>query len=206
MKHKTRLLPLAGLLLAGGILCTGCGGAAPASSAPAAVSTASSVEEVSAMDGYDYLNDYIGLWGYYDIDLWLRVHEDSTFEFVNSEDEAIYTGTADADEYGMDLYFDDDTPQMRLDLSVSGDLLEVGSSDALHPVDAIVSRATCWRWGLRMRCTRWMPSSPGRPALRKMGWRSMPPWIPLTPSSWTAACAALPERAAATTPTCATGR
>lgn len=37
--------------------------AAPASSAPAAVSTASSVEEVSAMDGYDYLNDYIGLWG-----------------------------------------------------------------------------------------------------------------------------------------------
>lgn len=144
MKHKTRLLPLAGLLLAGGILCTGCGGAAPASSAPAAVSTASSVEEVSAMDGYDYLNDYIGLWGYYDIDLWLRVHEDSTFEFVNSEDEAIYTGTADADEYGMDLYFDDDTPQMRLDLSVSGDLLEVGSSDALHPVDAIVSRATCF--------------------------------------------------------------
>ena len=43
------------------------------------------------MAGYDYLNDYIGLWGYYDIDLWLRVHEDSTFEFVNSEDEAIYT-------------------------------------------------------------------------------------------------------------------
>ena len=77
------------------------------------------------MDGYDYLNDYIGLWGYYDIDLWLRVHEDSTFEFVNSEDETIYTGTADADKYGMDLYFDDDTPQMRLDLSVSGDLLEV---------------------------------------------------------------------------------
>ena len=35
--------------------------AAPASSAPAAGSTASSVEEVSAMDGYDYLNDYIGL-------------------------------------------------------------------------------------------------------------------------------------------------
>lgn len=110
MKHKTRLLPLVSLLLAGGILCTGCGGAAPASSAPAAVSTASPVEEISAMDGYDYLNDYIGLWGYYDIDLWLRVHEDSTFEFVNSEDEAIYTGTADADEYGMDLYFDDDTP------------------------------------------------------------------------------------------------
>ena len=154
MKHKTRLLPLVGLLLAGGILCTGCGGAAPASSAPAAVSTASSVEEVSAMDGYDYLNDYIGLWGYYDIDLWLRVHEDSTFEFVNSEDEAIYTGTADADEYGMDLYFDDDTPQMRLDLSVSGDLLEVGSSDALHPVDAIVSQATCFeKNGLEINAT-----------------------------------------------------
>mgnify|MGYP000620096854 CR=1 FL=1 len=34
------------------------GDAAPASSAPAAVSTAFSVEEVSAMDGYDYLNDY----------------------------------------------------------------------------------------------------------------------------------------------------
>ena len=131
MKHKTRLLPLVSLLLAGGILCTGCGGAAPAESpvwggaapasgAPAAVSTASPVEEVSAMDGYDYLNDYIGLWGYYNIDLWLRVHEDSTFEFVNSEDEAIYTGTADADEYGMDLYFDDDTPQMRLGLSLNG--------------------------------------------------------------------------------------
>ena len=142
MKNKTHLLPLASLLLAGGILCTGCGGDAPASSVPADVSTASSAEEVDAMDGYDYINDYVGLWGYYDIELWLRVHEDSTFEFVNSEDETIYTGTADADKYGMDLYFDDDTPQMRLDLSVSGDLLEEGSSDALHPVDAIVSRAT----------------------------------------------------------------
>ena len=29
MKNKTHLLPLAGLLLAGGILCTGCGGDAP---------------------------------------------------------------------------------------------------------------------------------------------------------------------------------
>lgn len=96
------------------------------------------------MDGYDYINDYVGLWGYYDIELWLRVHEDSTFEFVNSEDETIYTGTAAADKYGMDLYFDDDTPQMRLDLSVSGDLLEEGSSDTLHPVDAIVSRVTCF--------------------------------------------------------------
>ena len=51
MKHKTRLLPLAGLLLAGGILCTGCGGAAPASSAPAAVSTASSVASAAARKG-----------------------------------------------------------------------------------------------------------------------------------------------------------
>ena len=36
---------------------------APATRAPAADTTASSAEEVSAMDGYDYLNDYIGLWG-----------------------------------------------------------------------------------------------------------------------------------------------
>ena len=206
MKSKTHLLPLASLLLAGGILCTGCGSDAPASSVPADVSTASSVEKVDVMDGYDYINDYVGLWGYYDIELWLRVHEDSTFEFVNSEDETIYTGTADADKYGMDLYFDDDTPQMRLDLSVSGDLLEEGSSDALHPVDAIVSRATCWRKALRMLCTRWMPSSPGRPALRKTGWKSMALWILPTPSGWTAAFAALPERAAATTPTSVIGR
>lgn len=143
MKNKTYLLPFASLLLAGGILCTGCS-STPASSVTAAVSTASSVEEVSAMDGYDYLNDYVGLWGYYGIDLWLRVYEDSTFEFVNSEDETIYTGTVDADEYGMNLYFDDDNPQMRLDLSVSGDLLEEGSSDALHPVDAIVTQASCF--------------------------------------------------------------
>ena len=127
------------------------------------------------MDGYDYINDYVGLWGYYDIELWLRVHEDSTFEFVNSEDETIYTGTADADKYGMDLCFDDDTPQMRLDLSVSGDLLEEGSSDALHPVDwSRRSTRNCWR--------RETPSSPGRPALRKTGWRSMASWILPTPS------------------------
>ena len=63
MKNKTHLLPLASLLLAGGILCTGCGGNAPASSGPADVSTASSVEEGDAMDGYDYINDYVGLWG-----------------------------------------------------------------------------------------------------------------------------------------------
>ena len=144
MKTKNHLLSLAGILLAGGILCTGCGGDAPVSSVPAAVSTSSAVEEVDAMDGYDYINDYVGLWGYYDIELWLRVHEDSTFEFVNSADETIYTGTADADQYGMDLFFDDGNPQMRLDLSVSGDLLEAGSSDALHPVDAIVSRVSCF--------------------------------------------------------------
>ena len=61
MKNKTHLLPLASLLLAGGILCTGCGGDAPASSVPVAVSTASSVEEVDAMDGYDYIYQIVDL-------------------------------------------------------------------------------------------------------------------------------------------------
>lgn len=87
MKNKTHLLPLASLLLAGGILCTGCGGDAPASSVPADVSTASSVEEVDAMDGYDYINDYVGLWGYYDIEFFFS----TDWNMSSTSDDKIFT-------------------------------------------------------------------------------------------------------------------
>ena len=46
------------------------------------------------------LDEYVGLWEYLDENLWLRIHEDATWEFVNDQDEVIESGTLWADETG----------------------------------------------------------------------------------------------------------
>lgn len=43
---------------------------------------------------------YVGLWEYQDENLWLRIHEDASWEFVNSADEVLYDGVVLADSSG----------------------------------------------------------------------------------------------------------
>ena len=39
------------------------------------------------------LEDYVGLWEYQGENRWLRIHDDSTWEFVNDQDDVIESGT-----------------------------------------------------------------------------------------------------------------
>ena len=67
---------------------------------------------------------YVGLWEYQGKNLWLRVHEDATWEFVNDQDEVIEYGTLWVDENGLTLHFDGSGDTLQLDRTVSGDLID----------------------------------------------------------------------------------
>ena len=61
------------------------------------------------------ITDYIGLWEYGNENLWLRINDDSTWEFVNDQDEVIEYGTLWVDEYGITLHFDGSGDTLQLD-------------------------------------------------------------------------------------------
>ena len=52
------------------------------------------------------LSEYVGLWEYQGENLWLRIHEDATWEFVNDQDDVIEYGTLWVEENGVTLHFD----------------------------------------------------------------------------------------------------
>ena len=52
------------------------------------------------------LEDYVGLWEYQGENRWLRIHDDSTWEFVNDQDDVIESGTLWVEENGITLHFD----------------------------------------------------------------------------------------------------
>ena len=58
-----------------------------------------------ALSGGD-LGEYVGLWEYQGKNLWLRICDDATWEFVNDQDEVIEYGTLWVDENGVTLHFD----------------------------------------------------------------------------------------------------
>ena len=82
---------------------------------------------------------YVGLWEYQDENLWLRIHEDATWEFVNSADEVLYDGVALADSSGVELHFDGSGDTLRLDASPDGTLLDNVNGGVLVPTDTIQS-------------------------------------------------------------------
>lgn len=89
----------------------------------------------------EYISDYTGLWEYLDANIWLRIHEDATWEFVNDQDEVIEYGTLWADENGVTLHFDGSGDVLQLDRTVSGDLMDVVNGGSLLPVEGIQSSA-----------------------------------------------------------------
>ena len=85
------------------------------------------------------ITDYIGLWEYGNENLWLRINDDSTWEFVNDQDEVIEYGTLWVDEYGITLHFDGSGDTLQLDRTVSGDLIDSVNDIVLFPVEEIQS-------------------------------------------------------------------
>lgn len=85
------------------------------------------------------LSEYVGLWEYQGENLWLRIYDDATWEFVNVEDEVIEYGTLWVDETGVTLHFDGSGDTLQLDRTVSGDLMDITNGGALFPVEGIQS-------------------------------------------------------------------
>ena len=85
------------------------------------------------------LEDYVGLWEYQGENLWLRIHEDATWEFVNDQDDVIEYGTLWVDENGVTLHFDGSGDTLQLDCTVSGDLIDSVNGGTLLPVEGIQS-------------------------------------------------------------------
>ena len=84
-------------------------------------------------------SEYIGLWEYVGENLWLCIYDDDTWSFFNDQEDVIANGTLTADEYGVTLYFDGSGDEMRLDVAVSGDLLDGENNGTLVPADKIES-------------------------------------------------------------------
>lgn len=85
------------------------------------------------------ITDYIGLWEYGNENLWLRINDDSTWEFVNDQDEVIEYGSLWLDEAGITLLFDGSGDMLQLDRTVSGDLIDSVNDTVLFPVEKIQS-------------------------------------------------------------------
>ena len=87
------------------------------------------------------LCDYVGLWEYQGENLWLRIHDDATWEFVNDQDDVIEYGTLWVDGNGITLHFDGSGDTLQLDRTVSGDLIDTVNGGTLLPVEGIQSQA-----------------------------------------------------------------
>lgn len=88
----------------------------------------------------DDLSEYVGLWEYQGENLWLRIREDATWEFVNDQDDVIEYGTLWVDENGVTLHFDGSGDTLQLDRTVSGDLIDSVNGGTLLPVEGIQSQ------------------------------------------------------------------
>ena len=85
------------------------------------------------------LSEYVGLWEYQGENLWLRIHDDAAWEFVNDQDDVIEYGTLWVDENGITLHFDGSGDTLQLDRTVSGDLIDSVNGGTLIPVEGIQS-------------------------------------------------------------------
>ena len=85
------------------------------------------------------LDEYVGLWAYQGENLWLRIHEDATWEFVNDQDDVIEYGTLWVEDTGITLHFDGSGDVLQLERTVSGDLMDMANGGSLFPVEGIQS-------------------------------------------------------------------
>ena len=81
------------------------------------------------------LEDYVGLWEYVGRNLWLRIHEDATWEFINSEEDVNEYGTLWVDAAGITLHFDGSGDVLQLVRAADGSLADRVNDGTLRPVD-----------------------------------------------------------------------
>lgn len=83
------------------------------------------------------VSEYVGLWQYINDDLWLRIYDDYTWEYLNSGADVLYNGSLWVDEEGVTLHFEDSGDVLQLIRTVSGDLIDSVNEGTLVPVEAI---------------------------------------------------------------------
>lgn len=90
----------------------------------------------------DVLSFYQGLWEYEGDNIWLRIQNDASWEFINSDEETIESGTALCDTNGVELHYDGSGDVLYLELSLNGDLLDRVNNGKLVKVEEIVPTVT----------------------------------------------------------------
>ena len=78
----------------------------------------------------------MGLWWYEQAHRWLHIYDDATWTFVNSEDEVIESGTAQADKDGVTLRYDGSWDTLRLD-NADGNLVDSAKNGELTSTEQI---------------------------------------------------------------------
>ena len=99
-------------------------------------------EDLSILPMFDSdgeISEYTGLWEYVDENLWLRIYDDETWEFLNDQEDVIACGALWVGEDGITLYFEDTDDVLQLDRAGNGDLLDSENDGMLVPVDSIQS-------------------------------------------------------------------
>ena len=86
------------------------------------------------------IDDYVGLWEYKGENLWLNIHDDSTWEFVNDQEDVLQYGTLWVHKDGLTLHFDGSGDVLELYRTVSGDLIDMANGGTLLPVKSIQPR------------------------------------------------------------------
>lgn len=84
------------------------------------------------------ISAYVGLWWYEQEHRWLHIYDDATWTFVNSEDEVIESGTAQADKDSVTLRYDGSGDTLRLD-NADGNLVDSAKNGELTSTEQIAA-------------------------------------------------------------------
>lgn len=105
-----------------------------------------------ASDSTQYLAAYVGLWEYVGQNFWIRIHEDGTWDILNSEETVLESGIATAGAAGVELGYEDSDDRLVLEYSPSGELLDPANGGVLQQVSAIVLRSAFENGDLMINC------------------------------------------------------
>ena len=87
------------------------------------------------IDGADF-SEYVGRWQWADESLWLNICEDESWTMVDAEDNVVQLGSLWLSETGIVLYFYETGDVVPLDVTVSGDLVNIENEMMFVPADS----------------------------------------------------------------------